>query len=96
MIDERTVDHVARLSRLELSSEERETFRAQLGSILEHFRQLDALDLRDVPPTSHVLPMANVLRDDAPLPSLPREGALANAPAAEDGFFVVPPVIEGE
>jgi aspartyl-tRNA(Asn)/glutamyl-tRNA(Gln) amidotransferase subunit C len=96
MIDERTVDHVARLSRLELSSEERETFRVQLGSILDHFRQLDALDLRDVPPTSHVLPMANVLRDDAPRPSLPREEALANAPAAEDGFFVVPPVIEAE
>lgn len=96
MIDEHIVDHVARLGRLELSPEERETFRAQLGSILDHFRQLDALDLRDVPPTSHVLPLDNVLRDDAPRPSLAREEALANAPAAEDGFFVVPPVIEGE
>ncbi len=96
MIDDRIVDHVARLGRLELSPEERELFRAQLGSILEHFRRLDALDLTDVPATSHVLPVANVLRDDVAQPSLAREDALGNAPEAEDGYVVVPPVIEAE
>jgi aspartyl-tRNA(Asn)/glutamyl-tRNA(Gln) amidotransferase subunit C len=96
MIDDRIVEHVARLSRLELSEEERAAFRAQLGTILEHFRRLDALDLTDVPPTSHTLPLANVLREDVPGPSLPREDVLRNAPAAEDGYIVVPPVIETE
>jgi aspartyl-tRNA(Asn)/glutamyl-tRNA(Gln) amidotransferase subunit C len=96
MIDDRVVAHVARLSRLDLSEAERKTFRAQLGSILEHFRQLDALDLTGIPATSHVLPLANVLRDDVPQPSLAREDVLANAPAAENGYIVVPPVIETE
>ncbi len=96
MIDDRVVAHVARLSRLNLSDEERERFRAQLGSILDYVRQLEALDLTDVPATAHVLPVTNVLRDDVPGPSLPRDEVLANAPASEDGFFVVPPVIEAE
>ncbi len=96
MIDDRVVAHVARLSRLELTDEERTMFRAQLGSILEHFRQLDALDLSGVAPTAHALGAANVLREDVPEPCLSREEALANAPAAEDGYFVVPPVIETE
>lgn len=96
MIDDRTIAHVARLARLELSPEETEAFRTQLGSILDHFKSLQALDLTDVPATSHVLPMANVLREDVPERSLPREEVLAAAPAAEDGYFVVPPVIETE
>lgn len=96
MIDDRTIAHVARLARLELSPEETEAFRTQLGSILDHFKSLQALDLTDVPATSHVLPMANVLREDVPERPLPREEVLAAAPAAEDGYFVVPPVIETE
>ncbi len=96
MIDDRVVSRVARLSRLDLSPEERERFRSQLGSILDYVRQLQALDLTDVPATAHALPMTNVLRDDVPGPSLPREEVLAAAPAVEDGFFVVPPVIEAE
>ena len=96
MIDDRTIAHVARLARLELSPEETEAFRTQLGSILDHFKSLQALDLTDVPATSHVLPMTNVLREDVPERLLPREEVLATAPAAEDGYFVVPPVIETE
>ena len=96
MIDDRTVAHVARLSRLELAPEELDRFRAQLGQILEYVRALDALDLSDAPPTAHVRTTANVLREDVPGPSLSQEAALANAPAVEDGYFVVPPVITGE
>ena len=96
MIDDRTVAHVARLSRLELSAEEREKFREQLGEILAYVQRLNALDLRDVPPTAHVRPMANVLREDEVQPCLPQEEALANAPASEQGYFVVPPVITEE
>lgn len=105
MIDDRTVAHVARLSRLELSDEERERFRAQLGSILEHFQSLLALDLDAETPaagteadTSRESPAhgPNVLREDTVGPCLPIDEVLANAPATENGFFVVPPVIEGE
>jgi len=93
MIDDRTVAHVARLSRLELSAEERERFRHQLGEILAYVRRIDALDLTGVPPTAHVRPMANVLRDDEVRASLTQEEALANAPEVHQGYFVVPPVI---
>ena len=93
MIDDRTVAHVARLSRLELSPQELERFRHQLGDILAYVQRLGALDLGDVPPTAHVRPDANVLREDEVRPSLSQEEALANAPAVENGYFVVPPVI---
>jgi aspartyl-tRNA(Asn)/glutamyl-tRNA(Gln) amidotransferase subunit C len=96
MIDDRTVAHVARLSRLELTDDERERFRAQLGSILEHFQSLLALDLAAETPAEHASAITNVLRDDTVRPCLTLDEALANAPAAEDGLFVVPPVIEGE
>ncbi|HEV2356495.1 MAG TPA: Asp-tRNA(Asn)/Glu-tRNA(Gln) amidotransferase subunit GatC [bacterium] len=96
MIDDRTVAQVARLSRLELSEEERERFRAQLGGILEHFQSLLALELPDEAPAAHAPEVANVLRDDTVRPSLPRDEVLANAPVSEDGYVVVPPVIEGE
>lgn len=96
MIDDRTIAHVARLSRLELSREEVEAFRAQLGSILDHVTTLQALDLADVPATSHVLPMTNVLREDVPGRCLPLDEVLAAAPAVEEGYVVVPPVIETE
>ncbi len=93
MIDDRTVARVARLSRLELSDEERRQFREQLANILEHFQTLNALNLDGVPPTAHARATANVLRDDVVQPSLDPASILANAPAVEDGYFVVPPVI---
>lgn len=96
MIDDRTVAHVARLSRLELSPQELDRFRTQLAEILTYVQRLNTLDLSGVPPTAHVRPMANVLRDDQVRPSLSQEEALANAPAVEQGYFVVPPVIAEE
>ena len=96
MIDDRIVAHVARLARLELTEGERRQFRVQLGHILEHFQSLNALNLDGVPPTAHARSTAGVLREDVAGPSLDRASVLANAPAAEDGYFVVPPVITEE
>jgi aspartyl-tRNA(Asn)/glutamyl-tRNA(Gln) amidotransferase subunit C len=86
------VQHVARLARLELSDEELERMREQLSAILEAVGKVSELDLADVEPTAHPLDLVNVLADDVPQPSLPREEALANAPDPEDGFFGVPAV----
>ena len=93
-IDRATVDHVARLARLDLTEDERERMRAELGDILEHAGKIQALELDDVEPTSHALPLRNVMRPDEVKPSLPPDEALANAPAVEDGRFKVPRIIE--
>jgi aspartyl-tRNA(Asn)/glutamyl-tRNA(Gln) amidotransferase subunit C len=87
------VAHVARLARLELTDDELDTFTEQLGKVLGHARDVEALDVADVPPTSHPYPLANVLRRDDVRPSLDRDAALAGAPAIEDGMFRVPPVL---
>ncbi|MGB9691622.1 MAG: Asp-tRNA(Asn)/Glu-tRNA(Gln) amidotransferase subunit GatC [Candidatus Sumerlaeaceae bacterium] len=93
-IDRETVRHVALLARLEFSDEELDRFAHELGDILEYVAKLEGLDTTDVAPTSHSLPLANVMRDDVVKPSLPKEQALANAPDAEDGCFKVPQVIQ--
>jgi aspartyl-tRNA(Asn)/glutamyl-tRNA(Gln) amidotransferase subunit C len=95
-IDRATVEHVARLARLALSDEERDRFAEQLARILEYCRLLDAQPIAGVPPTSHVMPITNVLRDDAVTPSLDRDEVLAQAPAHTQGFFQVPRVFEAE
>jgi aspartyl-tRNA(Asn)/glutamyl-tRNA(Gln) amidotransferase subunit C len=84
--------HVAKLARLELSEDELERMREQLSAILEAVGKVSELDLEGVEPTAHPLDLVNVLADDVPRPSLPREEALANAPDPEDGFFGVPAV----
>jgi aspartyl-tRNA(Asn)/glutamyl-tRNA(Gln) amidotransferase subunit C len=88
------VEHVARLARLELTDEEKERMRAQLDSILSYIDKLNELDTSAVEPTSHVLPMMNVFRDDEVRPSLSQEEALANAPDRQDLFFRVPRILE--
>ena len=93
-IDRAAVDHIARLARLDLSEAERERMRVELDQILGHAERIQALDLDDVPPTSHSIPLRNVLRPDEVTPSLPSEVALANAPEKEDGRFKVPRIIE--
>ena len=87
------VAHVARLARLDLTDDELERFTGQLGAVLEHAADIAALDIADVPPTAHPLPLKNVLRPDAPVPSLDRDEVLAQAPAAEDGRFRVPRIL---
>jgi aspartyl-tRNA(Asn)/glutamyl-tRNA(Gln) amidotransferase subunit C len=88
------VEHVAQLARLALTDDEIESFTEQLGVILDHAAEVAALDTRDVPPTAHPLPLVNVLRADTPRPSLPPEEVLAMAPAAEDGRFRVPRILD--
>jgi aspartyl-tRNA(Asn)/glutamyl-tRNA(Gln) amidotransferase subunit C len=83
--------HVAKLARLALTDDEVERLREQLDAILDAVSKVSELDLSDVPPTSHPLDLVNVLAEDEPRPSLPRDVALANAPAPEDGAFRVPP-----
>jgi aspartyl-tRNA(Asn)/glutamyl-tRNA(Gln) amidotransferase subunit C len=93
-LDRAAVDHVARLARLDLTDDERERMQKELTQILGHAEKIQALDLDGVPPTSHALPLSNVLRPDEARPSLPPEEALANAPEVEDGRFRVPRIIE--
>lgn len=89
VIDADVVRHVARLSRLALTDDEVETMRAELSKILDHVDQIKELDLTDVPPTSHVIHVENVLRADEPRPSLPAELALREAPRVAAGGFSV-------
>ena len=88
--------HVAGLARLELSAEEAERMRVQLDAILDYVASLDELDVRDVEPTFHAVPLDAPLRADEIGPSLSREDALAAAPSAEAGAFAVPQVLEGD
>jgi len=87
------VAHVAVLARLDLTEDELERFTGQLGAVLEHAADIAALDIADVPPTAHPLPLVNVLREDVPVPSLDRDEVLAQAPAVEDGRFKVPRIL---
>jgi aspartyl-tRNA(Asn)/glutamyl-tRNA(Gln) amidotransferase subunit C len=92
MIDRDQVLHVAKLARLRLSDQEVERMAGELSKILDHVETIGELDLDGVPPTSHVIELENVLREDAPRPSLPRDAALAQAPdPARDGFRVPSP-----
>jgi aspartyl-tRNA(Asn)/glutamyl-tRNA(Gln) amidotransferase subunit C len=82
--------HVARLARLALSEEEIEPMARELSAVLDHVAKIGELDLEDVQPTSHVVDLTGALRPDEVRPSLPREVALAQAPAVSDEGFLVP------
>ncbi|WP_333652290.1 Asp-tRNA(Asn)/Glu-tRNA(Gln) amidotransferase subunit GatC [Dissulfurispira sp.] len=88
------VKHIARLSRLSLSDKEIDIFSGQLSSIIEYVEQLNSLDTSNIEPTSHVIPLNNVMRDDIPAASLPVEDALKNAPDSTEKFYRVPKIIE--
>ena len=94
MITREDVDHVAELARLELTPTEQEQLIAQLNSILTYFEKLNELDTIGVEPTSHVMPLSNVFRDDEVRPSLDRIEVLRNAPEEAHCFFKVPRIIE--
>lgn len=87
------VAHVATLARLRLSDEELQQFTGQLAAVLDHARDVEALDTEGVPPTAHPLPLVNVLRDDVVGPSLERDEVLAQAPSVEADRFRVPRIL---
>jgi aspartyl-tRNA(Asn)/glutamyl-tRNA(Gln) amidotransferase subunit C len=93
-ITKQEVEHVAKLARLELSDTEKEMLTDQLSNILTYVEQLNELDTRGVEPTSHVLDINNVMRDDVSSGSLTQERALANAPDKAAGYYRVPKIIE--
>ena len=94
MITREDVAHVARLARLHLEEAELERMRTQLDAILAYIDKLRALDVEGVEPTSHAVPLVNVVRDDERAPCLPQADALANAPDRAGEFFRVPRIIE--
>ena len=94
MISREDVEHVARLARLALSDAEKDRMREQLNAILAHIDALRAVDTAGVAPTSHAVPVVNVMRDDEPHPCLAQDAALANAPDRAGDFFRVPRIIE--
>lgn len=89
-MDRAQIRHVAELSELALTDEEEERLATEIGRIVTYFAELDAIDTSNVPPTSHVMTEARPLRKDEPRPGLTNEEALAGAPRAEHGGFVVP------
>jgi aspartyl-tRNA(Asn)/glutamyl-tRNA(Gln) amidotransferase subunit C len=95
VIDERTMERVEALSGLSLSPEERRHLRADLSRILDYFQKLQELPTEDVPPFTPLPGQVNAWREDEPRASVSPEEAMANAPAARDGYFFVPPVFEG-
>jgi aspartyl-tRNA(Asn)/glutamyl-tRNA(Gln) amidotransferase subunit C len=89
VIEPDVVLHVARLARLRLDGEELSRMERELNGILGHIERIQALDLDGVPPTTHVVPLSNVMRDDVPRPSLRVEEALREAPEVAQGGFAV-------
>jgi aspartyl-tRNA(Asn)/glutamyl-tRNA(Gln) amidotransferase subunit C len=90
------VRHVAKLARLDLDQTHLHTFTTQLESILEYVAKIEAVDVTDVTPMAHAVPLVNVLREDVAQPALPVDKVLQNAPETDGPFFKVPKVIGGD
>jgi aspartyl-tRNA(Asn)/glutamyl-tRNA(Gln) amidotransferase subunit C len=88
------VKYVAHLARIALSPEEEARIGSQLAQVLTYIEKLNELDVSQVEPTAHAVPLINVTRPDEARPSLPHEDALRNAPAQANGLFVVPKIVE--
>ena len=88
------VKYVAHLARLQLTPDEENKLGAQLGGILGYIEKLNELDMTNVEPTAHAVPLVNVTRPDEIRPSLPHAEALRNAPAQANGLFIVPRIVE--
>jgi aspartyl-tRNA(Asn)/glutamyl-tRNA(Gln) amidotransferase subunit C len=91
-LTEADIIKMARLARLELTPHELDEYTHQMASMIEHFDDIDSLNLADVEPMTQPYPLVNVLRDDVEADTLDRDEVLASAPAAQDGRFRVPPV----
>jgi aspartyl-tRNA(Asn)/glutamyl-tRNA(Gln) amidotransferase subunit C len=93
-ITKEQVEHVAHLARLNLTDEEKEQMTKDLEAIIDFADQLNALDIENVEPTAHVIPIQNVFRKDEVRESLDRDELLKNAPSQKDGCFSVPKIVE--
>jgi len=93
-VTKKDVEHVAKLARLGLSDKEKELFTKQLSDILGYAENLNKLDLKDTPPTSHAIPMQNVWREDKVERCKDLEAIIANGPEVEDDMFRVPRIME--
>ena len=89
-----SIEHLAQLARLSVSDNEKTLFANQIDNILSYVDKLNELDTGNVEPTSHVISLSNVVREDLPKDSLEREDALRNAPDRTDKFYRVPKIIE--
>jgi len=87
------VEHIAELARLSLTEAEKVRYREQLAAILDYAAILQQVDTSAIPPTTTVLPLRNIIRDDLVAPSMPIEDVLANAPAASEGCFQVAEIL---
>ena len=92
-ISAEVVVKVSRLARLDVTPDEVQRITTQMAGMLEHFADIDALDLSDIEPMTQPYPLSNVFREDVVVTGLDCEEVLANAPAAEDGRFRVPPIV---
>ena len=88
------IKYVANLARISLTPDEEARLGSQLGDILGYVKKLEELDVSDVEPMAHAVPLENVLRADEVQPSISGEAALANAPKKANGLFVVPKIVE--
>jgi aspartyl-tRNA(Asn)/glutamyl-tRNA(Gln) amidotransferase subunit C len=88
------IQHLAHLARLSLTEEEKQVIGSQLHDILKYMDKLKELDVSNIEPTAHAVPLTNVMRPDKVEHSLPHQDALRNAPLQADGLFIVPRIIE--
>ena len=88
------VKYVANLARIALTAEEEQKFGAQLKHVLGYIEKLRELDVSNVEPTAHAVPLVNVMREDEIRPSMSHEDALRNAPSKANGLFLVPKIVE--
>lgn len=94
IISDETIEYVGILAKLELSAEEKEQAKSDMGRMLDYIDKLGELDTTDVEPMSHVFPVENVFREDVVTNGDERERLLSNAPQEKDGMFVVPRTFE--
>ncbi|MHA2007634.1 MAG: Asp-tRNA(Asn)/Glu-tRNA(Gln) amidotransferase subunit GatC [Promethearchaeota archaeon] len=92
-----TIEHIAKLTLLDLTEEEKDNLSKQLGDILNYFKKLDDLDTTNVEPTTHPIDgLENVFREDEPWESLTNEEATQNTKHKQDGYFKAPRILKGK